>query len=127
MLIATLIALLFLGSGANFMLDGLDQTKDNVKHQISDDSVREAALVVVKRLEDTAKDYAKADGKDEKALLKLIQDFDSSAAEVKANMDASFQQRLAYQKEMIALRFELKDKLSREQWEKVFSKDTSTK
>jgi len=89
--------------------------------------VRNAALDVVKSLEDTAKDYAKADGKDEKALLKLIRDFDSTSAELKANMDASFQQRLAYQKEMIALRFELKDKLSRDQWVKVFPEGKATK
>jgi len=127
MLIATLIVLLFLGSGANMMLDGIDQTKGNVKSEIIDESVREAALDVVKKLEDTVKDYAKADGKDEKELIKLIQDYGSSTAVLKANMDASYQQRIQFQKEMIALRFELKDKLSREQWEKVFSKDTSTK
>ncbi len=127
MLIATLLALLFLGSGANMMLDGIDQTRDNIKSEIVDESARNAALDVVKSLEDTAKDYAKADGDDEKALLKLIQDFDSTSADLKANMDASFQQRLAYQKEMIALRFELKDKLSRDQWVKVFPEGKATK
>jgi len=127
MLIATMIALLFLGSGANMMLDGIDQMKDNVKSEIVDESARKAALDVVDRLEDTAKDYAKADGKDEKELIDLIQDYGSSTAELKANMDASYQQRVQFQKEMIALRFALKDKLSREQWENIFSKDTSTK
>ena len=127
MLIATMIALLFLGSGANMMLDGIDQMKDNVKSEIVDESARKAALDVVDRLEDTAKDYAKADGKDEKELIKLIQDYGSSTADLKANMDASYQQRVQFQKEMIALRFALKDKLSREQWDKIFSKDTSTK
>jgi len=127
MLIATMIALLFLGSGANMMLDDIDQMKDNVKSEIVDESARKAALDVVDRLEDTAKDYAKADGKDEKELIKLIQDYGSSTADLKANMDASYQQRVQFQKEMIALRFALKDKLSREQWDKIFSKDTSTK
>ena len=127
MLIATMIALLFLGSGANMMLDDIDQMKDNVKSEIVDESARKAALDVVDRLEDTAKDYAKADGKDEKELIDLIQDYGSSTAELKANMDASYQQRVQFQKEMIALRFALKDKLSREQWDKIFSKDTSTK
>lgn len=127
MLIATLIALLFLGSGANMMLDGIDQMKHNVKSEIVDESARKAALDVVDRLEDTAKDYAMADNNDEKELIKLIQDYGSSTADLKANMDASYQQRVQFQKDMLALRFELKDKLSREQWEKVFSKDASTK
>ena len=127
MLIATLIALLFLGSGANMMLDGIDQTKDNIKAAIVDESTRKAALDIVKKLEDTAKDYAKADSKDEKELLKLIQQYETTTAEVQNNLDASFQQRLQYQQEMLAIRVELKDKLSREQWDKVFAEDKAAK
>ena len=127
MLIATMIALLFLGSGANMMLDGIDQMKDNVKSEIVDESARKAALDVVDRLEDTAKDYADADSDDENELLRLIQQYETTTEELKNNMDASFKQRIQYQQEMLVLRFELKNKLSREQWAKVFSKDTSTK
>lgn len=127
MLIATLIALLFLGSGANMMLDGIDQTKDNIKAAIVEESTRKAALDIVDKLEDTAKDYAKADSEDEKELLKLIQQYETTTAELQNNLDASFQQRIQYQQEMLALRFELKDKLSREQWDKVFSSNVSDK
>jgi len=125
MLIATLVALLFLGSGANMMLDGIDQMKDNIKAEVVDESASKAALDVVKQLEDTAKDYSKADGKDEKELFKLIQQYETTTADLQKNLDASYQQRLQYQKEMLALRFELKDNLSLEQWHKVFSKDRS--
>lgn len=127
MLIATLLTLLFLGSGANMMLDGIDQMKDNIKAGIVDDSARKAALDIADKLEDTAKEYAEADSDDEKELLKLIQRYETTAEELKNNMDASFKQRIQYQQEMLVLRFELKNKLSREQWAKVFSKDTSTK
>ena len=127
MLIATLIALLFLGSGANMMLDGIDQTKDNIKAAIVEESTRKAALDIVDKLEDTAKDYAKADSEDEKELLKLIQQYETTTAELQNNLDASFQQRIQYQQEMLALRFELKDKLSREQWDKVFTEDKTNK
>ena len=127
MLIATLLTLLFLGSNANMMLDGIDQMKDNIKSEIVDESARKAALDVVDRLEDTAKDYADADSDDEKELLRLIQQYETTTEELKNNMDASFKQRIQYQQEMLVLRFELKNKLNREQWERVFSKDTSTK
>ena len=123
MLIATLIALLFLGSGANMMLDGIDQMKDNIKDAIVEESARKAALDVVGKLENTAKDYSKADSDDEKELLKLIQRYETTTADLQKNMDASFDRRIQYQQEMLALRFELKDKMSREQWSKVFSKD----
>ena len=127
MLIATLIALLFLGSGANMMLDGIDQMKDNIKDTVVDESARKAALDVVEKLEDTAKDYAEADSDDENELLKLIQQYETTTAELQKNMDASYQQRIQYQQEMLALRFELKHKLSREQWDKVFAEDKSAK
>ena len=127
MLIATLIALLFLGSGANMMLDGIDQTKDNIKAAIVDESTRKAALDIVKKLEDTAKDYAKADSEDEKELLKLIQQYETTTADLQKNMDASYEKRIQFQQEMLALRFELKDKLSREQWDKVFAEDKAAK
>ena len=127
MLIATLIALLFLGSGANMMLDGIDQMKDNIKDTVVDESARKSALDVVEKLEDTAKDYAEADSDDENELLKLIQQYETTTAELQKNMDASYQQRIQYQQEMLALRFELKHKLSREQWDKVFAEDKSAK
>lgn len=127
MLIATLVALLFLGSGANMMLDGIDQMKDNIKASIIDDSSRKAALNVVEKLEDTAKDYADADSDDEKELLKLIQQYATTTAELQKNMDASYDRRIQYQQETLALRFELKDKLSHEQWDKVFSEDKAAK
>jgi hypothetical protein len=127
MLIATLIALLFLGSGANMMLDGINQTKDNIKVAIVDEGTRKAALDIVDKLEDTAKDYSKADSEDEKQLLKLIQQYETSAADLQKNMDASFDRRIQYQQEMLALRFELKHKLSREQWDKVFSSNVPDK
>jgi hypothetical protein len=123
MLIATLTALLFLGSGANMMLDGINQMKDNTKDSIVEESARKAALDVIEKLEDTAKDYAKANSDDGKELLKQIQRYETTTDELQNKLDASFQRRIQYQQEMLALRFELKDKLSHEQWEKVFPKN----
>lgn len=123
MLIATLTALLFLGSGANMMLDGIDQMKDNTKDSIVEESARKAALDIVAKLEDTAKDYAMADSDDEDELLKLIQRYESTTADLRKNMDASYTRRIQYQQEMLALRFELKGKLNQKQWSKVFPKD----
>ena len=90
------------------MLDGIDQMKDNIKSEIVDESARKAALDIVEKLEDTTKDYAKADSDDEKELLKLIQQYETTTAELQTNMDASYQQRIQYQQEMLVLRFELK-------------------
>ena len=122
MLIATLIALLFLGSGAGLMLDGIDEMEDNIKSQIQNEDTRKAALAIVDRMEDTTKDYADADGDGEKDLLKLIQRYETTTAELQSSLDASYDQRIQYQQKMLALRFELKNTMSREQWDKVFQK-----
>ena len=127
MLIATLIALLFLGSGANMMLDGIDQMKNNIKDTIVEESTRKAALDVVEKLEDSANDYAEADSDGEDELLQLIQRYETTTADLQKNMDASFDRRIQYQQKMLALRFELKHKLSREQWDKVFTEDNTNK
>jgi len=125
MLIATLIALLFMGSGANFMLDAIDQMEDNLKSERGDDIERNvrlnAALYVVNRMEDTAKGYAKTDAGQEKALIKLIQKYDTASADIKNNMGASSQSRVEYQQHILVLRTELKNKLGREDWSTMFS------
>ena len=127
MLIATLIALLYMGSGANFMLENLDQLHDRIKDEIGDDVNRNvilnAALDVVGKMKDTAKDYADADTDDEKALLKLIQQYDSATADIQNNMDAAYQKRVEYQEKLMAFRTQLKSKLGRDEWGKVFSVD----
>jgi hypothetical protein len=129
MLIATLILLLSMGSGANLVLDGVDQLKDNLKAEFSDDTIRNAvlntALDVVDKMEDTSKDYAKADSKDEKVLIKLIEQYDIQASDLHKQMEASYQKRLEYQKQMMALRAELKGTISRDEWNKAFSADKS--
>ncbi len=127
MLIATLMVLLFMGSGANFMLEDLDQLHDRIKAEIGDDVNRNAvlnsALDVADKMKDTAKDYADADTDDEKELLKLIQQYDSATADIQKNMDASYQKRVEYQEKMMAFRTQLKSKLGRNDWGKVFSAD----
>lgn len=126
MLIATILTLLFLGSDAGLMADGIDQMHDNIKDRIVDESTRKAALGVVDSMKDTTKDYAKADNDGEKELLKLIQQYGTTTEQLQSHLDASYEQRVEYQQQMLVLRFELKNKLSREQWEKVFSKSNIT-
>lgn len=127
MLIATIIALLYMGSGANFMLADLDQMEDMIKTEMSDDVNRNAvlnsALEVVDKMEDVADDYDDADKDDEKALLTLIQQYDSSVTDIQANMDISYSRRIEYQQHMLALHHELKAKFNREQWNQLFVTD----
>ena len=127
MLIATLIAILFMGSGANFMLEDLAQLEGKIKAEMGDDVNRNAilntALDMVNKMEDIAKDYADADEDDKKSLLTLIQQYDSSATDIQANMDITYSRRIEYQQHMLALHHELKARFNREDWNQLFAAD----
>jgi hypothetical protein len=127
MLIATLIALLFIGSGANFMQEDIDKLEDRIKAEFGDDTMKNArlntALEVVDDMDDTTEDYADFDADQEKALIKLIQQHDSTTTDIQGNMDISYQKRVEYQQHMLTLHRELKGKLSRDDWSKLFSAD----
>ncbi len=127
MIIATIMAIMYLSSGANFMLADLDQLEDMIKAEMSDDVNRNAilnsALDVVDKMEDVAEDYDDADKDDEKALLKLIQQYDSSITDIQANMDISYSRRIEYQQHMLAMHHELKAEFNREEWNQLFATD----
>lgn len=123
MVMTTLITLLFLGSGAGLMIDRIDQTRASIEAEVGDASARKAALGIVERAEDTSKDYAKADSEHEQQLLELIWRHETTADELQQHLGAAYEKRIHYQQQMLALRFELKDQLTREQWEKIFSKE----
>jgi hypothetical protein len=127
MLIATLIALLFMGSGANFMLEDIDKLEDRIKAEFGDDTTKNArlnaALKVVDDMEDTAEDYADFDTDQEKDLIKLIQQYESTAIDIQGNMDISYQRRVEYQQHMLTMHKELKGKLSSDDWSRLFTED----
>lgn len=127
MIIATIMAIMYLSSGANFMLADLDQLEDMIKAEMSDDVNRNAvlnsALEVVDKMEDIAGDYDDADKDDEKELLTLIQQYDSSVTDIQANMDISYNRRIEYQQHLLAMHHVLKAKFDREQWNQLFVTD----
>ena len=121
------MAIMYLSSGAYFMLEDLDHLEDMIKAEMGDDVNRNAilnsALDVVDKMEDTTGDYADADKDDEEALLKLIQQYDSSVIDIQANMDISYGRRIEYQQHMLAYHHELKAKFDRDDWNKLFAAD----
>lgn len=129
MLIATLIILLSVGSGANFMLEDINKLEEKIRVEFSDDLTKNARLnaarAVVGDMKDTTEDHADFDTDQEKELIELIQQYDSSAIDIQGNMDISYQRRVAYQQSMLTFHRELKGKLSSEDWSMLFSADKS--
>ena len=122
MIIATLVALLFFGgSGATLMTDNIERLHDSIKSELSKGSTRDAAMDIADKMKDTNKDYGKADGKAEKALIKLIEDYDTSTADVQNHLSQTNELRGEYQRKMLNLRFDLKRTLTSDEWHKLFS------
>ena len=127
MIIGTIMMIMYLSSGAYFMLDDLDHLEDMIKAEMGDDVNRNAtlnsALDVVDKMEDVTEDYADADKDDEKALFTLIQQYDSSVIDIQATMDITYSRRIEYQQHMLAFHHELKSKFNREEWNQLFAAD----
>ena len=125
MIIGTIMAIMYLSSGANFMLAYLDDMEDMIEAEMSDDVKRNAvlnsALDVVDKMEDVTDDYDDADKDDEKALHVLIQQYDSSVTDIQATMDITYSRRIEYQQHMLALHHELKARFNRDDWNKLFA------
>ena len=121
MIIATLLTLLFFGgSGATLMTDGIDHLHDSIKSELSKGSARDGALDVVKKMKGINKDYGKEDGKDEKALIDLLENHGSSTADLQNLLAETNKLRVEYQRQMLDLRSDLKKTLTRDDWNKVF-------
>ena len=120
MLIA-IFTILFLGGGSSATLDFIADTQDNVKLVMEKGDRRKEALVTLKAMKKRAGahyDVAKTTSKDLNGALGNVEDQDE---EIDMIWYRYFAQREAYNRDMIDLRYQLKDQLAREEWQQVFA------
>ncbi len=122
MLIA-LFTILFLGGSTTGMLNYIGDTQDNVKVVMEKDDRRKEALGTLKALKKRAKAYNKMVKRASKDLSKELSSDETDYAEIDAVWDEYFAQRATYNNEMLDLRGQLKDQLTREEWQQVFAED----
>jgi len=121
MIIATLAAvfLLFGGSILPFT-HTLEATTKQVKKVVPDGIQHEHALAILKQMEEVAKQDGKNFKEYEKAVDTLAARRDATRQDFKAAYGAYEPQKTATAEKILALRFQLKDTLTREEWGKVF-------
>jgi hypothetical protein len=121
MLIA-LITILFLGSsGDSAVLDYIADTRKSVKTVIVDDERRKEVTSTLKTMKNRTSGRAKSARQVAKQLKSALAEHDASEANINAAWDDYFAMTDAYNNDMIDLRFELKEQLSREEWQELFS------
>jgi hypothetical protein len=119
MLIA-IMTILFLGGGGG-MLDYISDTRGMVKEVMPKDDAREEALVVLKTMKVRAKSRNKVTKQARKDLGNAFENHEVQAEEIDAIWNENFDDADTYRNEMLDLRFKLKQHISREQWQEIFS------
>ena len=123
MLIA-LFTVLLLGGTSSFVLDFVADTRDNVKIIVPKGDRQKAALDTLKAMKKSEKAYRKnlkVAGKDLYMALDLPDDVES---EIDAVWTAHFAEVQRRNDEMLDLRFELREQLTREEWGAIFSSES---
>lgn len=120
-MIAALIVILFLGGGIeDAVLDYAKYAKGAVKEVVVDDERRSAAVATLKEIQKLTKAQSRSNKQAFKSLLRMASDLDVDADAADALWEDYYLSVDSYNKRIIDLRFELRDSLTREEWNAVF-------
>jgi len=122
MLIA-LFTILILGGSNTGTLDFIADTQDQVKIVMEKDDRRKEALSTLKAIKKRTEAHNKVVKGTSKDLNKVLADSDVTEADIDTIWYRYFAQREAYNRDMLDLRFQLKDRMTREEWQQVFAGD----
>ena len=121
MIIATIYALMALFGGSGMEIYSVKQLQPLIeKHVISEDR-QDQLIEMVKAEQKKADEFNKQATKASKKLLKINKDISSTEADFHVIIDATEKSLLQVQDGYIDLRFDLKEKMTREEWAAVFS------
>lgn len=118
---AILITYLILGgSGSSTFLDYVADSKDAVKTVMVKDERQKEALDILKSMGKRSREHSKQVKKTGKELGKLIAGREADTAEIATIADRIFESTESYNSDILDLRFELKEQVTREEWEQIF-------
>lgn len=120
-MIAALIAILFLGGGVDSsVLDFIAYIRGSVDEHVLDENRRAEARTTLKAMQKLTSANQKANQKAFKALLAELSYSETDFDTVEALWGSYYESIESYNVEMIDLRFELRDSLTEDEWQKVF-------
>ncbi len=122
MLIA-LFTILILGGSSTGVLDFIADTQDTVNVVMEKDDRRKEALSTLKATKKRTQAYNKVVKNASKNLNNTLASEQGTDADIDTIWDAYFVQRAAYNQDMLNLRYQLRDQMTREEWQQVFSGD----
>jgi hypothetical protein len=124
MLIA-LFTIMFFGGSSSGVLAFIADTQDSVKSVIVEDQRQKEALITVKATRKRTQEL----NKDIKRLMKQLQrdlrDHRVQESDIEAIWDEYNELENDYAADVVDLRFQLREQLTREEWEQIFSTNQS--
>ena len=118
-MLVALFTILILGGGGSGMLDFIAVTQDDVKAVMEKDDRRKQVLATLKAMKKRVTAHNKAFKQTSKDLDKAL----STDADIDAIWEASFALRIKYNGDMLDMRFQLRDQLTRDEWQQVFASE----
>jgi hypothetical protein len=122
MLIA-LFTIFFLGGSSTAMLDYVADTQDIVKVVMEKDDRRKETLGTLKVMKKRVNAHNKLVKRTLKDLNKTLTSDEVTDADIDAIWDTYSSARAAYNQDVLDLRYQLRDQMTREEWQQVFSAD----
>ncbi len=122
MLVALIAAFLVVGSsGTSALLAALDQAQASVKTHVEDGARRAELVAAIENAEKGMKGALKGRGNATEELVELLGSHEAKVADSQPMVQRMRADVEAAQAQAIRSRFELKERMSRDEWQKVFS------
>jgi hypothetical protein len=116
-----LVTLYLLGSSGTLpLVAALDSVKESVEKDVPAGPRRTELRDIIEGAEHTTRDAMEKRKTSLRDLLDLVHKYDARDGDIQPRLKQLRADTAAYQQQMIRYRFELKDKMSREEWAKVF-------
>lgn len=122
MLIA-ILTILFLGGGTTAFLEYIADSKDAVKTVMIKDERQQEALIILKEMKKRTNGHNKQVKKTIKDLGKRFEGREDNTAEIATIADQYFKMLESYSDDILDLRFELKENVTRAEWAQIFPEE----
>ena len=124
MLIALIVSLfLSLYSSDLPGMEFIEKVSDLIRETVSEPQRSEEILSLVDDMEKELKDFNKQLKKSSKTLTKLNRNHNSRREDLENVLDELNDRRINSQEKLLEIRFEMKERMSREEWRAVFSEN----
>jgi isocitrate dehydrogenase kinase/phosphatase len=122
-MLAALLVILFLGGGTSAFLEYVGETEHAIKTTIEKGERQDEALDILGAIEKRSNGYDKQVRETIKELSKYLEGRGDNAEMIAAISERHFAALESYNSDILDLRFELKEHITREEWTQIFPEE----